>query len=147
MSAELNAIVNAYEQEGLNPEQIAEDRDLDIASVKAALMQGSSRYRKACNKENENIDELNFSDDQLARVNQILLDLALGADDEHLRFKAASYVRDDKKGRKEIAKGMAGNSFNILYINQQMAKVRAMTDGIKRAVLDNGEQKREIVNV
>jgi hypothetical protein len=77
-------------------------------------------------------------------VNEVILDLALGAEDEHLRFKAASYVRDDKKGRRDVAKGMNGNNFNILFLNQQLAKVRNISDSIKQSVLGNGVQQKAI---
>jgi hypothetical protein len=146
MSPELTAIVTAYEQENLSPEQIASDRDLDITAVKAALMQGSSRYRKDCGKEDSDIPELDFDNEQLQRVNTVIYDLALSAEDEHLRFKAATYVRNDKKGRLEPVKNLAGQNFNILMINQKLAQVRQIGDNIKRTVLGNNQTK-ELVNV
>ena len=146
MNSELTAIVTAYEQENLSPEQIASDRDLDITAVKAALMQGSSHYRKDCGKENSDIPELDFDNEQLQRVNTVIYDLALSAEDEHLRFKAATYVRNDKKGRLEPVKNLAGQNFNILMINQKLAQVRQIGDNIKRTVLGNNQTK-ELVNV
>lgn len=124
MIAELTTIKTAYEEEGMSPEQIAEDRGLDIVATKAALMQSSFKYRKDCGHESEEKDELNFSDDELKRVNQVILDLALGAEDDHLRFKAATYVRDDKKGRKEIVKAIKDNGTNITIFNQKILQVR-----------------------
>ena len=123
----------------MSPEEIADDRGLDISAVKAGLMQCSSTYRKACGKEEEEEDVLNFTKDEQRRVRDVILDLALGADDEHLRAKMATYVRDDAKGRKDVVKQMAGQNFNILMINEQMKKVRAVTDGIKSSI--NGGQK------
>lgn len=134
MTAELTSIRVAYEDEQMSPEEIAEDRGLDISAVKAGLMQCSSMYRKACGKEEEEEDVLNFSKDEQRRVRDVILDLALGADDEHLRAKMATYVRDDAKGRKDVVKQMAGQNFNILMINEQMKKVRAVTDGIKNSI-------------
>lgn len=147
MNSELTAIVTAYEQSGMSPEDIAHDRDLDITAVKAALMQGSSQYRKACGKENSDIPELDFDNEQLMQVNRVIHDLAMSAEDEHLRLKAAMYIRNDKKGRLEPVKNLAGNNFNILMINEQLAKVRAIGDNIKRAVVGNGSQTKELVNV
>ena len=146
MTSELTAIRTAYEQEGMTPEQIADCQELDIVAVKAGLMQCSAKYRKDCGKEDEEEDRLNFNNDQLQRVNDIIVDLALGAEDEHLRFKAASYIRDDKKGRRDVVKGMAGNNFNVLFINQQLEKARLVTDSIKQRILGNGQQK-EAINV
>lgn len=146
MSAELRTIINAYEQEGMSPLEIAEDRDLDLTAVKTALMQGSSKYRKDCGKEEEEVDELNFSNEELRRANQVIVDLALGSEDDHLRLKAATYIRDDKKGRKEVTKALAGNNFNVLFINEQLKKVRSVTDEMKQSVL-SGNSGKQLVNV
>lgn len=147
MSSELNTIRDAYEKENMSPEDIAVDRDLDLGAVKAALMQGSGKYRRACGHEEATADRLNFDDDQLARVNEVIIELALSAEDEHLRFKAATYIRDDKKGRKDVVKGMAGQNFNVLFINEQMKKVREVTNGIKQSVLGSIETERKAINV
>ena len=64
MIAELNAIVAAYEEENLSPEFIAEDRDLDLIAVKAALMQSSTKYRRDCGKEDT---DSNILDSSIAR--------------------------------------------------------------------------------
>jgi len=145
MSTELLSIKNSYEVEGMTVEEISLDRGLDGGAVKAALMQCSAQYRAACGKEEETKDELNFDDDQLKRINEVIVELALSAEDPHLRFKAASYIRDDKKGRKDVVKGLAGQQFNILYINEQMKKVREVTNSIKQSVLGNGSPK--VINV
>ena len=147
MSAELNAIKVAYEEESLTPEFIAEDRGLDVSAVKAALMQSSSKYRKDCGIEDEKSDAINFSKDEQERVKNVILDIALGADDEHLRFKAASFIRDDSKGRRDVVRNMAGNNFNVLFLNQQLAKVGKIADGLKQAVMGNGHSTKAIVDV
>ena len=131
MSAELNTIKTAYEQENMTPEEIAEDRGLDLAAVKAGLMQVSVSYRKACGKEEPEEDSLNFSRDEQQRVKDALLDIGLGAEDDHLRFKALVYIRDDAKGRKDVVKNIGGQNFNILMINEKMKQVREVADKIK----------------
>ena len=130
MTAELTTIKTAFENEGMSPEEIAESQALDLAAVKAGLMQCSAKYRKACGQEELGIDRLNFSDDDLTRVNEVILELALGAEDPHLRFKAATYVRDDKKGRKEVAKQLGGMNTNIFMLNEQLAKMREVKGSI-----------------
>lgn len=134
MNPELTVIKTAYEDEGMTPEQIAQDRDLDLAAVKSGLIQCSSKYRKDCGHEDEQKDELNFSDDELRRVNGVIMDLAMGAEDEHLRFKAASYIRDDKKGRKEIVKNVQGTNLNILFLNERFKQVREAANGLKNSI-------------
>ena len=146
MSAELNAIKVAYEEEGLSPEFIAEDRQLDITAVKAALMQSSSKYRKDCGMEEEEGDELNFSKDEQRRVKDMMMDLALGAEDEHLRAKLCVIVRDDAKGRRDVVKNMSGNNFNVLFLNEQLSKVRGVADKLKQAAL-GGSREQKVLNV
>lgn len=124
MSGEAESIKVAYETLQMTPEEIAEDRELEIASVKASLMATSSSYRKACGQEPDEEDALNFSNQDLKDVNEVILQTAKYAEDPNLRLKAAMYVRDDKKGRKEVVKQMGGQQFNILVFNEQMARIR-----------------------
>ena len=138
MTAELSTIKTAFENEQMSPEEIAESQDLELVAVKAALMQCSAKYRRECGQEPEEVDRLNFSNDDLARVNEVILELALSAEDPHLRFKAATYIRDDKKGRKEIAKQVGGMQTNIFMLNEQLAKMRQVKEGIVNRALGNG---------
>lgn len=131
MSAELSTIRIAYEQENMTPEEIAEDRGLDLAAVKAGLMQVSTQYRRECGKEQPEEDTLNFSRDEQQRVKDALLDIGLGAEDDHLRSKVLMYIRDDAKGRKDVVKQLGGQNFNILMINEKMRQVREVTEKIK----------------
>jgi hypothetical protein len=131
MTQELATIKTAYEQENMTPEEIAEDRMLDLAAVKAGLMQCSSQYRKACGKEEVEEDTLNFNRDEQQRVKDAILDLALGADDENLRGRMLVYIRDDAKGRKDVVKQLGSQNFNILMINEKMKQVREVAERIK----------------
>ena len=131
MTQELATIKIAYEQENMSPEEIAEDRNLDLAAVKAGLMQCSRQYRKECGKEEVEEDTLNFSRDEQQRVKDALLDIGLGAEDDNLRFKALVYIRDDAKGRKDVVKQLGGQNFNILMINEKMKQVREVAERIK----------------
>ena len=135
MSNELEQFRISFEELGMTPEQIAEDRELDLAAVKAGLMQCSSKYRKACGRSDEEEDDLNFSNDDLRRVNDVIKQIALGAEDDNLRLKAAMYIRDDKKGRKEIVKAVQNMQFNVLQFNQAMQKVRSVGDAMKQEIL------------
>jgi hypothetical protein len=132
MLSELTALKTAYEEEQMTVEEIAESRELDLSAVKAGLMQCSAKYRRACGKEEEETDSLNFSREEQQRIKDALYDLALSTEDEHLRFKALVYCRDDAKGRKDVVKDMKGANFNILMINERMKQVRQITDKLKR---------------
>lgn len=138
MSTEVEQIKIAYETLEMTPEQIAEDRELDIVAVKAALMQGSSRYRKDCGQEEDKEAALNFDDQQLQDVNKVIYELAIGSEDDNIRLKAAMYIRDDKKGRKDVVKQMGGQQFNILMFNEQMKSLREKTDAVRQKVLGEG---------
>jgi len=131
MLSELTALKTAYEEEQMTVEEIAESRELDLSAVKAGLMQCSAKYRRACGKEEEETDSLNFSREEQQRIKDALYDLALSTEDEHLRFKALVYCRDDAKGRKDVVKDMKGANFNILMINERMKQVRQITDKLK----------------
>lgn len=124
----------AYEELDMTPEQIAEDQELDITAVKAGLMQVSSKYRKDCGKEEESGDELNFSNQQLADANKVIHEIMLGSEDDNVRLKAAMYLRDDKKGRKDVVKAMAGQQFNILMFNEAMQTVRERAEKAKKVI-------------
>ena len=136
MQNELEQLRVAYEELAMSPEQIANDRELDLAAVKAGLMQASSKYRKACFGDSPAADVLNFSDDDLAAVNRVIKDIALGAEDDHLRFKAATYIRDDKKGRRDVVNGVKNMGFNVLQFNQFMQQARVAADSVMKQIQD-----------
>jgi len=142
MSAAIEQIKTAYEINGMTPAEIAEDQALDVAAVKAALIQSSAQYRKASGIDLEAIDGLNFTDEELKRVNQVIFETAISAEtadgsiDYKTRLAAATYIRDDKKGRKEAARHIAGNTFNILSFNEQLQQARALVGGMKRKLIE-----------
>lgn len=130
MFAANEQIVTAYETLGMTPEEIAEDQGLELVAVKAALMQCSSAYRKATKVD----DSLNFSDDELRMANQTIALLAGHSEDERVKLKAAIYIRDDKKGRFDVAKTMNNMNINILNFAEHMKKALAARDRSKGIV-------------
>ncbi len=137
MLAEVSAIITAYETLGMTPEEIAEDRKLELVAVKAALMQNSREYNKALKGTDEQAPDptLEFSNDDLRDANEVIRHTAKYAEDEHLKLKAAMYIRDDKKGRKEVAKLLNGNGqVNIFQINQQLAAAREGANKLKQSI-------------
>jgi hypothetical protein len=142
VSALLQQIKTAYEVNHMTPQEIAESFDgFDIASVKAALMASSGKFRKDCLGEDEKEAALNFSDDQLAAINQVIFETALAAEhsdgsvDYKTRLAAATYLRDDKKGRKDVMKNAVGNTFNLLQFNQQIQQIRSVADEAKKKAI------------
>lgn len=145
MTAEMTSIKNAFENEGMSPEQIAECQNLDPLAVKASLMQTSSIYRKACGATDEEDDDgLNFNKDDQRRFVQVIREIALGSENEELRLKAAIYARNDHKGRLEPARALAGNNFNVLMINEKLQAVRQVASNITSNVM---KARKDTVNV
>lgn len=146
MSACVNQVVASY-NDGMTPEDIAEQEDLDIVAVKAVLMQSSSTYRQACKAETK-LDpdkaELNFDEVQLRRANQVIFDIMLSAQlpdrspDYRTQLKAAQYIRDDVKGRLSPVKNINnGPTFNLLTFNEQLDKARLGATAARRLVESN----------
>ena len=144
MSAAIQQIKTAYEVNDMSVEEIAHEfPSYDVATIKAALINSSSKYRKACGIEKEVADDgLNFTDDELRRINQVIFETAIsaetsdGAVDFKTRLAAATYIRDDKKGRKEAVRHIAGNTFNILSFNEQLSRARQLSEGAKSRMVD-----------
>jgi len=133
-------IKSLYENEKLSVAEISSEEGFSPIAVKAKLMQVSSIYRKDCSNESLQNDELNFSDAELKEVNQIIMDTARaaetadGAIDWRTRLTAALYIRDDKKGRKEIKSVLQNNQFNILSLNEKLSEIGERTKKMKELV-------------
>lgn len=124
MSNEMEQIRSCFEQ-GMSPEQIAEDRELTVTAIKTALASCCPSYKKACAVEPESQSTYNFSPEQQEIAQRVIAETMVGAEDEGLRFKAACYVRDDGKGRKDVVKQIGGFQFNVLQIDARMRKAMA----------------------
>lgn len=139
-------IKECYENLGLSPSLIAEQLSFDEGAVKAKLMCISSKYRKDCGKEDKEEDDLNFTKDQLRDINTVFIEAALtatnqdGSPDWRVRLDAAKYVRDDKKGRKDIKAQLAGNTFNILNFNEAIQAARQGASKLRDAVQGAGQK-------
>lgn len=119
MNAATTQIIAAYRQ-GMTPEEIAESLEYDITAVKAALMQSGS-----VRKEVGSNPDLDFSDEDVLKFNEVIKEIAFYGDDDHLRLKAAMYGRDDFKGRRDAQKQIGGLQLNVVMINDEMKKARA----------------------
>lgn len=148
MSSEQEAIKNSYERLKMTVLEIAENRSLEPEAVKISLMNSSSQYRKDCgialnDESGVKDDGHNFTDEQLGRANETILNLALGAENETVKLKAAIYIRDDKRGRLDVVKALSGIPINILQINTiiktEMARANELIYG--------SNQKKESINI
>lgn len=125
MQSAVLQIKTAYEVNGMTVEEICQDQNMEVTVVKAALMNCSTKYRKDCGQEDDSENGLNFSNQQLRDVNREIYNLAMSSEDEHVRVKLLTYIRDDKKGRKEVVRQLANNNtFNFLQLNESLAAAR-----------------------
>lgn len=133
MTAANTQIVEAFEQLGMQPEEIATDQELDLTSVKAILMQFSSLYRKACAVK----EDLSFTDEEEKMARQVISNIARGYVDDvdpRTQLKAAMYIRDDTKGRLDVVKAQVGLNLNVIMFNEQMKKAIAAKNRSKGIV-------------
>lgn len=118
MTASNHQIIEAYETLNMAPEAIAEEFDFDLGMVKAALSQFSSKYRLAA----QSNSTLRQTDIEVEEMETIILNIARYTEDEHLQFKAACRVVDERKGRLDAVKQTNGLQINVVQINAQMEK-------------------------
>lgn len=155
ISAYNTQIVSLYETMQMSVDEIAEDQGVDPAAVKIVLAQNSKLYRIQCgfvNDSNEqpensgntnaNIDGFTKEDNDLAL--QVFRGIARDSDNDALRLRAAEYIRDDHKGRKDIKLISQGPQVNILMINERMIQARKRIEEMKsaKAVVVNGNTKQ-----
>ena len=132
-------IVVSFEELKMTPEEIAEDQGLDIVAVKAVLMQNSPSFQKQKKKDPKN---LGFTESQHEDFLRIIHETALSAElpdgspDYRTRLKAATYGRDDIKGRREPSIHNAPQ-FNIFQFNEQMAENRRLAENARRALVES----------
>ena len=135
MTSANEQVITAFEVNGMSPEEIALDLDLDLLAVKAILHQNSSDFRKAAKDD----DTLQFKTSEAEEMKAIILNIArYEEDDQHLKFKAAKFVLEDKKGRLDVGKELGHNTFNFQINNfkEQMAKALQAAERTKAMIID-----------
>lgn len=132
MTPQQQQIVIAYEEINLGVEDIAREHDLDSMVVKACLMQYSLVYREALKAETGSVDkQLDFTDDELELANKAISNLMQSTEDENMIFRCARYIRQDKKGRLDKAKGLQALNMGVGVFNEQLKKMEAAIDRAK----------------
>lgn len=134
MSNDLLQLKTAYEDLGRTPEEIAETLGWELESVKAGLMTVSVQYRKDCRTEPEGETVLKFSEEQELNAIKVIHDIMMGSEDENLQLKAAMYLRDDRRGRKDAIKDL-GKSFQLSQFNIVMQQMRSGAEQVKQMAM------------
>ena len=136
-------IVRSYEELHCDIETIAKELEISQLEVKAALSQYSKLYRKDT-KENRDLD---FTDDELEIANNVIVECVKDGDKE-LAFRAAKYVREDKKGRRDVRNGLRETMINVLAFNEQLRRMHLATTDRKTPALARPETKSdEVIDV
>lgn len=125
----------------MTPEQIADTEHLDVIAVKAILYQCSGVFRESV-KANKSLD---FTDEQLDEANVAIANIMRYSDDDNLRFKAAMYLRDDRKGRKDRVNGLRQLNINITQINQHLIQVAQQMQKARAKSVNNGSTDRSVL--
>lgn len=113
-------IVKAYEA-SVPIDEIANEQRLSEVEIKVVLLNYSSLYRHDMKKDRQ----LDFTDDDQEFTTQAIREIARTTDNEELKFRALKYMRDDKKGRLDILKGLQGLHINVFEFNAGIRKVQA----------------------
>lgn len=142
MTAANTSIVTAYEDLGMSPDEIAADQEYDIAAVKSVLMASSSKYRKACGKD----EECNFSASEEKRAIEVIAQIAQFSEDDNCRLRAAIFIRQDKRGRLDAVKQMAGLNINVISMNEQMKKALSAIQKSKGGQVVDVEEVKQLVS-
>lgn len=125
MQAATQQLILGYEKLHLSLEDLASEHSISITEVKMMLTQYSSIYRADCKDTSKAGNrDLDFSDDDLDTANQVIRSIVASTDDEHLKFKAAKYIREDKKGRLDINKAIQKIGVDLSTFNRHMQQMR-----------------------
>lgn len=123
-------IVEAFKQ-GMSLEDISEQFDLDLLSVKATLLQFSPEYRERSKTE----VDLKFNETEQEEAKEAIVRIMRNSDDDYLKLRAAKYIRDDAEGRLDNPlKGLKSMNVNIISFNEQLLRAR---EGKQRSKLQN----------
>lgn len=143
MTATDAQIKSAYEQSGMTPQEIAVEFGFVPEAVKAKLMQISTKYRKDAGLEAVEVEDgLNFTNEELRAVNRQIFTNAIsatlpdGSPDFRTMQRACEYIRDDKKGRKEIIKAVQHNTFNMIDFNNDIQRSRLLAEQARMRAIE-----------
>lgn len=154
MLSSVNTQIKTDYEAGSSVQDIAEEQGFEVMAVKAILLQTSKKYRADCRTEcgmaeEELEDPKDFTDEELVLANGIIKEVALcaqlpdGSPDYRTRLMAATYIRDDKKGRKEAKAMIQHNTNNIFTINDAIAKARVSASERIQQVM--GSKRQEMI--
>lgn len=120
-------IQTRYEELGMAIAEIAMDLGYDEDAVRLSLTQNSASYRNTLRVGDEREVQIfnQLIEGRAARVMEQLLD----SDDDQVRYRAAKFVIDERKGRNDAAvkglKAAQNLGLGVLQLNEALRKARA----------------------
>lgn len=130
-------IKTLYEIEKLSLQDIAEQLDTPLDTVKIALLQYSPKFREDIKTDKTK----DFTDDELEVAKQAISRL-MYAEDDNIAFKAAKFIFQERKGRNDPRTLIKNVNLNVTLINTQMQKAR---EAKQRAVKEEIEVKNLLI--
>lgn len=143
-------ILVAYDECDLTPEEIAREYGYEVEAVKMILLNGSRKFSdKALTEANERDaaesgtdnavpiryggDTFTQSDYKMACATMVnLLDSEIDA----VKYRAAEFVIDECKGRRDLKALKDAGGFNITVVNETMARARAAIQRAKGKAIE-----------
>lgn len=135
MTASCQQIVTCYDELGMSIDEIVAAGHGDALAIKAVLMQFSPKYKLDIGDPVKKAD-LSFSDEEALAAKQTIAYAAQFAEDEHLKFRAAQFVLQDKKGRLDVAKGIKNLNISLNTFMVHLEKANAITQKRARPVVE-----------
>lgn len=132
-----NVLVRAYEQDGVQPGELAEAYALDPALVKSILAQKSAQYRMVCASEGNGEAYDVFSAEEYARVRKAYFSLAMDTKTTPpgVRERALRNIINEVKGRNDLEAALNVTNVNILHLNKRLQAADDTKNKAREAVL------------
>jgi uncharacterized lipoprotein YehR (DUF1307 family) len=126
-----------YEREGLDPERIAEGLELDVLSVKDALLRVSSQYRKLVKTQDKDKPEVvDVSDEEYQDILAHYKSLLKYADDQAIQERVGRFLIQLRKGVYDGKKVENLTGVNALTINNIILQTKTKAQEALEAAKD-----------
>ena len=146
LSPEVARILSMYENLGCSVEEIAAETDKEPLLIKSVLAQHSRRFTEAAAR-GDSAAEADVSEDDFRLVKETMRNL-LYSEEDGIRYKAAQFLWDEKKGRREaVLKQVGGMHITINTFNQHLIEARERLASIGNGAGDGYKKDTPIVDV
>lgn len=154
MTGSTQQIVTAYEDNGLNVEQIvaAFDGEYDALAIEAVLSQFSRKFKVAMglvkDRSSGGSGESSvpgFSPEAEEMAIRTIENLAEYSEDDHIRSRMAVFIREDRRGRRDAVSNLGkGAGSNIFLLQQFINKGNESLKTTEKKAIDIVSRKEEI---